>query len=43
MFLSQVDDVKAVYDVVNEEQYSEIVRRRQEEDWVVDDGKMRLN
>ena len=34
----QVGDVKDVYEVVNEDEYSEIVRKRQEDDWVVDDG-----
>lgn len=34
----QVGDVEDVYEVVNEDQYSEIVRQRQEDDWVVDDG-----
>jgi len=24
--------------VVNEDEYSDIVRKRQEEDWVIDDG-----
>ena len=28
-----------MYDIVDEESYSEIVRKRQEEDWVIDDGK----
>lgn len=28
-----------VYNVVNEDEYSNIVRKRQEEDWVVDDGE----
>ena len=27
-----------VYQVVNEDEYSDIVRKRQEEDWVIDDG-----
>lgn len=26
--------------MVDEDEYSEIVRRRQEEDWIVDDGKI---
>ena len=28
-----------VYQVVNEDEYSDIVRKRQEEDWVIDDGE----
>ena len=28
-----------VYQVVGEDEYSDIVRKRQEEDWVVDDGE----
>ncbi|KAL4220500.1 DNA polymerase alpha catalytic subunit [Mactra antiquata] len=27
-----------IYEMVDEEEYSEIVRKRQEEDWIVDDG-----
>jgi hypothetical protein len=27
-----------VYDVVNEDEYSDMVRQRQEDDWIVDDG-----
>ncbi|XP_048588403.1 DNA polymerase alpha catalytic subunit [Nematostella vectensis] len=33
----EVGSVKDVYRVVDEEEYSDIVRQRQEEDWVVDD------
>ena len=28
-----------VYQVVNEDEYSDIVRKLQEEDWVIDDGE----
>lgn len=28
-----------MYDVVNENEYSDIVRQRQEDDWIVDDGE----
>jgi len=31
--------VQDVYQVVNEDEYSDIVRKRQEEDWVIDDGE----
>lgn len=34
----QVKDEGDVYDVVDEREYSEIVRRRQADDWIVDDG-----
>ncbi|EDO39342.1 predicted protein [Nematostella vectensis] len=37
VFIAQVGSVKDVYRVVDEEEYSDIVRQRQEEDWVVDD------
>ncbi|XP_056004368.1 DNA polymerase alpha catalytic subunit-like [Ostrea edulis] len=32
-----VEEEKNVYDVVNEDEYSEIVRQRQDDDWIVDD------
>ncbi|KAK3603739.1 hypothetical protein CHS0354_023353 [Potamilus streckersoni] len=32
-----LEEEKAVYDVVDEDQYSEIVRQRQEDDWIIDD------
>ena len=31
--------MKNVYDIVNEDEYSEIVRDRQDDDWIVDDGR----
>lgn len=34
----QVGQLEHVYQVVNEDEYSDIVRKRQEEDWVIDDG-----
>lgn len=27
-----------VYELVDEDEYSEVVRKRQEDDWIVDDG-----
>ncbi|XP_077987275.1 DNA polymerase alpha catalytic subunit-like [Glandiceps talaboti] len=33
----EVKDVEAVYDVVDEDKYSEVVRERQDDDWIVDD------
>ncbi|KAL9965782.1 hypothetical protein ACROYT_G029627 [Oculina patagonica] len=33
----EVGEVSDVYQVVNEDEYSDIVRKRQEEDWVIDD------
>ena len=38
-FPHQVGNLDDVYQVVNEDEYSDIVRKRQEDDWVVDDGK----
>nr|XP_034328264.1 DNA polymerase alpha catalytic subunit isoform X1 [Crassostrea gigas] len=32
-----VEEEKNVYDIVNEDEYSEIVRQRQDDDWIVDD------
>lgn len=32
-----------MYDIVNEDEYSEIVRQRQDDDWIVDDGEIDLN
>lgn len=41
--LFQVEEEKNVYDIVNEDEYSEIVRQRQDDDWIVDDGEVYLN
>lgn len=37
-FWFQLEDEKNVYDVVDEGEYSDMVRQRQEDDWIVDDG-----
>ena len=39
ILLFKVGEVSDVYQVVNEDEYSDIVRKRQEEDWVIDDGE----
>lgn len=39
LILLQIDDEKNVYDLVEESEYSDMVRQRQEDDWIVDDGK----
>ena len=38
----QLEDEKNIYDVVEEGAYSDMVRQRQEDDWIVDDGKFIL-
>lgn len=34
----QVEEFTSVYEEVDEEQYSKMVRERQDDDWIVDDG-----
>ena len=36
----QLEEEKSVYDVVDEGEYSDLVRQRQEDDWIVDDGEI---
>lgn len=31
-----------MYEEVDEEQYSKLVQERQEDDWIIDDGKAQL-
>uniref|UniRef100_A0A8C2U0Q1 DNA polymerase n=1 Tax=Coturnix japonica TaxID=93934 RepID=A0A8C2U0Q1_COTJA len=35
----EVEEFTGVYDEIDEEQYSKMVRERQDDDWIVDDGK----
>ena len=34
----QVEEVASVYDEVDEDQYSKMVRERQDDDWIIDNG-----
>ncbi|XP_033119807.1 DNA polymerase alpha catalytic subunit-like [Anneissia japonica] len=34
----EVEEVKNVYDIVDDEEYSDVVRKRQDEDWIIDDN-----
>ena len=36
----QVEEVASVYDEVDEEQYSKMVRERQDDDWIIDNGNL---
>ena len=36
-----MEEEKNVYDIVNEDEYSELVRQRQDDDWIVDDGEVK--
>lgn len=38
----QVEEFSHVYEEVDEEQYSKLVQERQEDDWIIDDGKTQL-
>lgn len=35
----QVDEMERVYEEVDEDQYSKMVRERQDDDWIIDDGE----
>lgn len=37
----QVEEFTSVYEEVDEQQYSKMVRDRQEDDWIIDDGESR--
>ena len=39
ILLFKVSKVADVYQVVNKDEYSDIVHKRQEEDWFIDDGE----
>lgn len=36
----KVEDLTSVYEEVDEEQYSRMVRERQDDDWIIDDGEL---
>lgn len=36
--LLQIEEFTSVYEEVDEEQYSKMVKERQDDDWIVDDG-----
>lgn len=42
VFSFQVEELASVYEEVDEVQYSKMVRERQEDDWIIDDGKAPL-
>ena len=35
-----MEEVASVYDEVDEEQYSKMVRERQDDDWIIDNGNL---
>lgn len=35
----QVEEMKKVYEEVDEDQYSRMVQERQDNDWIIDDGE----
>lgn len=39
VYIFQVEELTSVYEEVDEQQYSKMVRDRQEDDWIVDDGE----
>lgn len=41
-FFFQVQEFSSVYEEVDEAQYSKMVQDRQEDDWIVDDGKFQF-
>lgn len=39
----QVEEFTSVYEEVDEEQYSKMVRERQDDDWIIDDGQLNFH
>lgn len=39
----QVEEFTSVYEEVDEEQYSKMVRERQDDDWIIDDGQFNFH
>ena len=39
LFYIKIKEEQNIYEEVDEDEYSRIVRNRQDDDWIVDDGK----
>lgn len=41
-YVCQVEEFTSVYEEVDEDQYSKMVQERQEDDWIIDDGRLQF-